>query len=291
MGILSGILSAVTGVASAGAGIANTVLGFKNYDYMKDMQQEAWKREDTAVQRRMADLEAAGLSKTLAAGSGASTSGPIRLEAPQVSEGIAESIPKAISQAAAVTQMMRQRKEIDQTAAQTKLLEAQTTKAQAETDFMRSNNPQILQRQELENVKLSRTLEDSIKSLNLDVQRKGFEQTQQEYTKRLNAAKVSDAEWRNTLQVMNRENIGLGIDLKKKSLLAKDLTMKYQEYVNDLKRHDTEWYKEVGLPSNQALGPVTLSEWLRRQSQKAIEKINGEKNQPPAKNSDKVLKG
>lgn len=47
------------------------------------LMREAWSRDDYAVRRRAADLEAAGLSKTLAAGSAAASSSPIKLEAPQ----------------------------------------------------------------------------------------------------------------------------------------------------------------------------------------------------------------
>lgn len=43
----------------------------QNYDYQKALQQQLFEREDNAVSRRALDLENAGLSKTLAAGSSA----------------------------------------------------------------------------------------------------------------------------------------------------------------------------------------------------------------------------
>lgn len=46
-----------------------------NLDYQRDYNNQIWRREDNAVQRRAADLEAAGLSKTLAAGSAAGAGG------------------------------------------------------------------------------------------------------------------------------------------------------------------------------------------------------------------------
>lgn len=42
-----------------------------NFEYQKNLQQQLFAREDNAVQRRVADLQKAGLSKTLAAGDGA----------------------------------------------------------------------------------------------------------------------------------------------------------------------------------------------------------------------------
>lgn len=43
----------------------------KNFGYQQALQNQIFAREDNAIQRRAADLQAAGLSKTLAAGSGA----------------------------------------------------------------------------------------------------------------------------------------------------------------------------------------------------------------------------
>lgn len=48
------------------------------------LMREAWSRDDSAVLRRAQDLQRAGLSKTLAAGSAAAASSPVKLEAPRV---------------------------------------------------------------------------------------------------------------------------------------------------------------------------------------------------------------
>lgn len=65
-------------------------------NWQKEAQQTTWNREDNAVQRRVADLKAAGLSPVLAAGSAASTSSPTTVITPQRDTGYAASISQGL---------------------------------------------------------------------------------------------------------------------------------------------------------------------------------------------------
>lgn len=55
----------------------------ENYEYQKALQRKIFRREDSSVRRRVADLKAAGLSPVLAAGSGADAGAVISTHAPQ----------------------------------------------------------------------------------------------------------------------------------------------------------------------------------------------------------------
>lgn len=82
MGLVEGIIGALGGVTEAGINYSAQI---KNLDYQKDLQKQIFAREDNAVQRRAADLEKAGLSKTLAAGDAAGAGTAINTTAPQLS--------------------------------------------------------------------------------------------------------------------------------------------------------------------------------------------------------------
>jgi hypothetical protein len=126
-------LSSLTGIGSS---VANVVAQQQNLNYQKWAQQQTWNREDTAVQRRAADLSAAGLSKTLAAGSAASTSSPISTSAPQI-KGLQESVFAAL-------QGMQMKKNFAQTDAQTALLKQQARSLELDNQVKEHDNKLLL---------------------------------------------------------------------------------------------------------------------------------------------------
>lgn len=92
--MVGGIISGLGSLIGAGTGIYNAIQNDKvakenlalqkeHFQYQKDLQKQIFEREDTAVQRRVKDLEASGFSKWLATGQSAGAGSVVSTSAPQ----------------------------------------------------------------------------------------------------------------------------------------------------------------------------------------------------------------
>jgi len=132
--------------ASVVGGLIDTFVGAssssKNYKaqmealaWQKEAQRTTWQREDTAVQRRVADLRSAGLSPVLAAGQGAQASGPIQVTAPQYHKQW--SIGQALDKAGAAMALMQGKANIAYTDAQKEYIKKQMESLDLQNQLMR----------------------------------------------------------------------------------------------------------------------------------------------------------
>lgn len=116
MGIISDLVNVGSTIAGSVSNIntnkENLALQKENLAYQKDLQSAIFSREDNAVQRRVADLKAAGLSPTLAAGSSAGAGSVVSTSAPQKKSNL-ESYLALASVGTALAQQQKAQTEAD----------------------------------------------------------------------------------------------------------------------------------------------------------------------------------
>lgn len=144
MGVLSGIGSIISGVGGVGIGIANSIqnaeINKKNYElqkdwqnYQKQLQREIFQREDSAIQRRVSDIAAAGGNPAMAweTGNGAGAGSIVDTSAPQQAPyDYSQLMNSSLAMFAGGLKQFQEAKLID---AQIKNLNAVTSKTDSET--------------------------------------------------------------------------------------------------------------------------------------------------------------
>lgn len=112
--------AAAVGLGAA-SGLANTYMQWQNLNWQKSVQNKMFNREDSSIQRRVADLKAAGLSPVLAAGQGASAGPVVSTHAPELPQNTGQQI----------LDLMRMKNEFETSATQRALMQSQAKLADA----------------------------------------------------------------------------------------------------------------------------------------------------------------
>lgn len=254
----------IQGVASGAADVSNAALGWANYkseqenqQYLRWAQQQTWQREDTATQRRAEDLEAAGLSKTLAAGSAASTSAPIKTEAPQFRTEIqANAIARAMEMAQAQKQLLYEQKKIEQTEEQNKLLKLQQRKESLNNLYLEQANPEKVKKMQYENILSYETLSARIEAIKAESETSVTQARIAQINEQLKRLDVTSAELaiarkkvENVIAEKRREAAGYNLTILQQEMLIKSVAidmarLRYQELDYNL-----GLYQMLGLPT------------------------------------------
>lgn len=87
--------------AGVGGSLLSSALNYrsqrKTLEYQKGIQKQIFKREDNAMQRKVQDLEKAGLHRTLAAGAGSAAGNIAPVKAPQIDANASEITQNVLS--------------------------------------------------------------------------------------------------------------------------------------------------------------------------------------------------
>ena len=145
VGAILGGLAAAGGTAASIVGSSmNYRLSRDQFNYQKRLQNRLFEREDNAVQRRIADLRASGLSPVLAAGSPASAGPVVSTTAPRID------LPDLTDKVTQAMAIMKMKEDISNTIADRNRIRIETQLAEAKKNGQLIDNVRNLRDNQIE---------------------------------------------------------------------------------------------------------------------------------------------
>lgn len=234
---------------TAGTSLYNIFSQEDTKRYQKRLQQRMFNREDSARRRGVRDMRLAGLSPTLAAGSGAGAGSNVGISTPEFDNPLGNFL--------AAKQTMAS---IAQTEAQMKLIEKQRDSLSQKMKWTELMNPERLHKMEMDNLFTEKSLNTRLELLSANKTQKDLQnellRLQKEFTnKKISTETLVQAKLKVDTALGNRKigELNLKMLYLSTAIDLNEINLKQNKY-------NLDWYEGVGLPTN--ISPTEIMQYL-----------------------------